>query len=69
MAAEKWNEVLGYMNENLAVAQRDGSLTAPEVGQLMRNALAINWTTDTRKQTYLDALDEYLASSAGAGGD
>ena len=55
----------GYMNENLAVAQHDGGLSAEEVGQLMRNAFAISWTTDTRKQAYLAALDDYLKASAG----
>ena len=55
----------GYMNDNLAVAQRDGDLSAAEVGQLMRNAFAMSWTTDTRKQDYLAALDEFLAASAG----
>ena len=55
----------GYMNENLAVAQRDGNLSADEIGQLMRNAFAISWTTDTRKRAYLAALDDYLKASAG----
>ena len=55
----------GYMNENLAVAQRDGNLSADEVGQLMRNAFAISWTTDTHKRAYLAALDDYLKASAG----
>ena len=53
----------GYMNENLAVAQRDGDLSAAEVGQLMRNAFSMSWTTDARKQAYLAALDDYLAAS------
>ena len=53
----------GYMNENLAVAQYDGGLSAEEVGQLMRNAFAMSWTTDTRRQAYLAALDEYLAAA------
>ena len=55
----------GYMNDNLAVAQRDGDLSADEVGQLMRNAFAMSWTTDARKQDYLAALDEYVAASTG----
>ena len=55
----------GYMNENLAVAQHDGDLSAQELGQLMRNAFAMSWTTDTRKQAHLAALDEYLGASAG----
>ena len=55
----------GYMNDNRAVAQRDGDLSAAEVGQLMRNAFAMSWTTDTRKQDYLAALDEFLAASTG----
>ena len=53
------------MNDNLAVAQRDGGLSADEVGQLMRNAFAMSWTTDTRKQAYLAALDNYLTASTG----
>ena len=55
----------GYMNDNLAVAQRDGDLSAAEVGQLMRNAFSMSWTADARKQAYLAALDDYLAASAG----
>ena len=31
----------------------------------MRNAFAMSWTTDTRKQDYLAALDEFLAASTG----
>ena len=55
----------GYMNHNLAVAQRDGDLSADEVGQLMRNAFAMSWTTDTRNKAYLAALDDCLAASTG----
>ncbi len=55
----------GYMNDNLAVARRDGDLSAEEVGQLMRNAFAMSWTTDTRKQAYLAALDDYLTAPTG----
>ena len=58
----------GYMNENLAVAQRDGDLSADEVGQLMRNAFAVSWTTDTRKQAYLAAFDDYVKASASVDG-
>ena len=47
------------------MAQNDGDLTAAEVGQLMRNAFAMSWTTDTRKRDYLAALDDYLAASDG----
>ena len=31
----------------------------------MRNAFAMSWTTDTRKQTYLAALDDCPAASTG----
>ena len=31
----------------------------------MRNVFAMSWTTDTRKQDYLAALDEFLAASTG----
>ncbi len=54
---------LGYMNENLKVAQREGSLTAEEMAQLMRNAFEISWATEAAKAKYLLQLDEYLEAA------
>ena len=31
----------------------------------MRNAFSMSWTSETRKQAYLAALDDYLAASTG----
>ena len=35
----------------------------------MHNAFAMSWTTDSRKQAHLAALDNYLAASTGVDGD
>ena len=54
---------LGYMNENLRVAQRDGSLTITEVVQLMRNAFMISWAPEAAKTNYIRKLDDYVAAT------
>ena len=54
---------LGYMNENLRVAQRDGSLTITEVVQLMRNAFMISWAPEAAKTNYIRRLDDYVAAT------
>ena len=54
---------LGYMNENLRVAQRDGSLTITEVVQLMRNAFMISWAPEVAKIDYIRQLDDYVAAT------
>ena len=54
---------LGYMNENLRVAQRDGSLTITEVVQLMRNAFAISWAPEAAKANYIRQLDDYVSAT------
>lgn len=55
---------LAYITDNLKTAQADGGLTAEEVTQLMRNAFAISWASDTAKKTYIRRLDDY-ATAAG----
>tara|TARA_B100000678_G_scaffold82290_1_gene68448 strand:+ start:255 stop:1304 length:1050 start_codon:yes stop_codon:yes gene_type:complete len=54
---------LGYMNENLKVAQYEGSLTTEEVAQLMRNAFTTSWASEEAKTRYLLQLDEYVAAA------
>lgn len=54
---------LGYMNENLKVAQHDAQLTAGEVAQLMRNAFTASWASDSAKAGYLTLLDDYVAAA------
>jgi adenosine deaminase len=50
----------GYLNENLAAAQREAGLTAAEAAALARNAFEIAWISAAERDSYLAALDAYL---------
>ncbi len=53
----------GYMNENLAVAQRDAQLTHAEIVQLVRNGFTVSWLSDEEKANYLKRVDEVVSGS------
>lgn len=55
---------LGYMNENLMVAQRDGALSVDQVVTLMHNAFTTSWAPHSAKTRYLDLLAAYAAASS-----
>lgn len=53
----------GYMNENLATAQRDAQLTHAEIVQLVRNGFTVSWLSDEEKANYLKRVDEVASGS------
>jgi len=53
----------GYMNENLAAAQREAQLTNAEIVQLVRNGFAASWLSDEEKADYLRRVDEVAGPS------
>lgn len=54
----------GYLNENLIAVQGAAQLTREEITQLARNAFTVSWLAMEDRDRYLDALDEYAATSA-----
>lgn len=53
-----------YMNENLQALYDEGNLTKAEIIQLVRNSFLAAWLDDTRRNTYLERLQTYLAEAA-----
>jgi adenosine deaminase len=53
-----------YMNENLRALYEEGNLTKAEIIQLVRNSFLAAWLDDTRRNTYLERLQAYLAEAA-----
>ncbi len=53
----------GYMNENLAAAQREAQLTNAEIVQLVRNGFTASWLSDEEKADYLRRVDEVAGPS------
>jgi adenosine deaminase len=53
----------GYMNENLATAQREAQLTHAEIVQLVRNGFTVSWLSDEEKANYLKRVDEVVSGS------
>ncbi|HEU0305127.1 MAG TPA: adenosine deaminase [Gaiellaceae bacterium] len=54
----------GYMNENVGAVQAEVDLTCEEVVQLARNAFTVSWLPGEDKGRYLEALEEYAATTA-----
>ena len=54
----------GYMNENLIALQGAVNLTRENIAQLARNAFTVSWLSAEDRDRYLDALGEYVASTA-----
>ncbi|MBV9093851.1 MAG: adenosine deaminase [Streptosporangiaceae bacterium] len=56
----------GYVNDNLAAAQRSAGLTAAEVASLARNSFEIAWIGAAERDVYLAGLDAYLRRVPGS---
>lgn len=52
----------GYVADNLATLQQEADLTRNDIVQLVRNAFTISWLVDAERATYLDRLDEWVAT-------
>lgn len=52
----------GYVADNLATLQQQADLTREDIVQLVRNAFTISWLVDAERATYLDRLDEWVAT-------
>jgi adenine deaminase len=54
----------GYMTENLIAVHEAAQMSRNEIVQLARNAFSISWLTGNDRDRYVDALEEYAASTA-----
>lgn len=52
----------GYVADNLATLQREADLTRDDIVQLVRNAFTISRLDEAERMTYLDLLDDWVAS-------
>jgi adenosine deaminase len=53
-----------YLNENLEALADEGGLTRDEIVQLVRNAFAVAWLEEKRRDSYLDQVQKYVEASA-----
>ena len=51
-----------YLNDNFIALAEEGELTKEEIVQLSRNAFDIAWLPDSRRQNYIDLLNEFTSS-------
>jgi adenosine deaminase len=52
------------MNENVIALQEEGDFSRDEIVQLSRNAFEVAWIDEAQKQSFLKALNNYVAESA-----
>jgi adenosine deaminase len=52
----------GYVADNLAKLQREADLTRDDIVQLVRNAFTISWLDEAERATYLERLEEWVAT-------
>jgi adenosine deaminase len=52
----------GYVADNLATLQREADLTRDDIVQLVRNAFTISWLDEAERATYLERLEEWVAT-------
>jgi adenosine deaminase len=50
----------GYLNENLRALHEEGNLSRDEIVRLVRNAFEVAWLDDTRRDAYLERLNQHL---------
>ena len=48
-----------YLNDNFIALAEEGKFTKEDIVQLSRNAFDIAWLPDTRRQNYIDLLNEF----------
>ena len=51
-----------YLNDNFIALAEEGELTKEEIVQLSRNAFDIAWLPDSRRQNYIDLLNEFTSN-------
>ena len=51
-----------YLNDNFIALAEEGKFTKEDIVQLSRNAFDIAWLPDSRRQNYIDLLNEFTSS-------
>ena len=51
-----------YLNDNFIALAEEGELTKEEIVQLSRNAFDIAWLPDSRRQNYIDLLNDFTSN-------
>jgi adenosine deaminase len=53
-----------YMNENLEALLDEGGLTREEIVQLVTNSFRVAWLDESRRDSYLGRVQDYVARFA-----
>jgi adenosine deaminase len=54
----------GYVSENVTMMAKETNVTKEELVQFQRNAFQISWISESKRQGFLEKLEQYAASGA-----